>query len=62
MLDTKLHWSEGNKRADSAAESALNLAPDKFKIPYFDLKPKIDRFIRTKWQKYGNNSNHNKLY
>ena len=30
----------GNHRADSAAKSALDLTPDKYNIPYTDLKPK----------------------
>ena len=48
----------GNERADLAAKSAL----DKFKIPYTNLKPEINRFIHTKWQKNWNNNIHNKLF
>ena len=52
MLDPKPYRSEGGERADSAAKSALDLIPDYFKIPYTDLKPKIDRFLHTKWQQH----------
>ena len=40
----------GNERADSAAKSALDLTPDKSRIPYTDLKPTINKFLHTKWQ------------
>ena len=40
----------GNERADSAAKSALDLTPDKFRIPYTELKPTINKFLHTKWQ------------
>ena len=52
----------GDERADSAAKSALDLIPDKFKIPYTYLKPKINRFLHTKWQQHWNNNIHNKLF
>ena len=39
----------GNERDDSAVKSALDLTPDKFKIPYTDLKPKINRLLYAKW-------------
>ena len=35
----------GNEEADSAAKSTLDLTPDKFKIPYTDLKPKLIGFF-----------------
>ena len=35
----------GNHRADVAAELALVLTPDKYNIPYTDLKPKINNFL-----------------
>ena len=41
----------GNHRADAAAKSALDLTPDKYNIPYTDLKPKINNFLH----KNGNN-------
>ena len=44
----------GNERADLAAKSTLDLAPEKFNIPYTDLKPEINRFIHIKWQKCWN--------
>ena len=51
----------GNERADSAAKSALDLTPDKSRIPYTDLKPTINKFLHTKWQQWSNNI-HNKLF
>ena len=39
----------GNERADSAAKSALDLTPNKSRILYTDLKPKINKFLYTKW-------------
>ena len=51
-----------NERANSAAKSTLNPTPDKFKIPYTDLKSKIDKFLHAKWQQRRNNNIHNKLY
>ena len=51
-----------NERADLAAKSAQDLGPDKFKMPYTDLKPKINIFIHTKWQKCWNNNIHCKLF
>ena len=52
----------GNGIADSAAKSALDLKPDKSRIPYTDLKPKINKFLHTKWQQQWSNSIHNKLF
>ena len=51
-----------NKRADSAAKSALNLMPDKSRILYTDLKPTINKFLHTKWQQQWSNNIHNKLF
>ena len=39
----------GNIKADSTAKSALDLSPDKSRIPYTDLKPTINKFLHTKW-------------
>ena len=39
---------KGNVKADLAARSALGLTLNKFKIPYIDLKPKINKFFHTK--------------
>ena len=52
----------GNERADSAAKSAFDLMPDKFRIPYTDLKPTINKFLHTKWQQQWSNNIHNKLF
>ena len=52
----------GNEREDSAAKSTLDLTPDKFRIPYTDLKPTINKFLHTKWQQQWSNNIHNKLF
>ena len=52
----------GNGRADSVAKSALVLTPDKFRIPYTDLKPTINKFLHTKWQQQWSNNIHNKPF
>ena len=52
----------GNERADSAAKSALDLTPNKSRIPYTDLKPTINKFLHTKWQQQWSNNIHNKLF
>ena len=59
MLDPKPQW---NERANSAAKSALDLTPDKSRIPYTDLKSTINKFLHTKWQQQWSNSIHNKLF
>ena len=51
-----------NERADSAAKSALDLTPDKSRIPYTDMKPTINKFLHTKWQQQWSNNIHNKLF
>ena len=52
----------GNHRADAAAKSALDLTPDKYNIPYTDLKPKINNFLHKKWQQRWNRNTSNKLF
>ena len=52
----------GNKRADSAAKSALDLSADNISILYTDLKPTISKFLFTKWKQRWNNNIHNKLF
>ena len=52
----------GNERADSTAKLALDLTPDKSRIPYTDLKPTIDKFLHTNWQQRWINNIHNKLF
>ena len=49
---------KGNLRTDSAAKSTLDFV--KFKILYFNLKPKINK-IFLKCQQHGNNNIHNKF-
>ena len=39
----------------------LGFNPSKFKIPYSDLKPKINKFLHAKWQQCWNNNIHKKL-
>ena len=52
----------GDERADSAAKSAVDLTPNKSRIPYTDLKPTIDKFLHTKWQQqWSNNINSSKF-
>ena len=51
-----------NHRADAAAKSALDLTPDKYNIPYTDLKPKIINFLHKKWQQRRNRNTNNKLF
>ena len=52
----------GNERAGSAAKSALDLTPDKFRIPYTDLKSKINEFLHAKWLQCWNYNTHDKLF
>ena len=52
----------GNKRADSAAKSALDLSPKIISISYTDLKATISKFLHTKWQQRWDMNIHNKLY
>ena len=52
----------GNHRADAAAKLALDLTPDKYNIPYTDLKPKINNFPHKKWQQRRNRNTNNKLF
>ena len=51
-----------NERADSAAKSALELRPDKYRILYTDLKPTINKSLHTKWQQQCSNNIYNKLF
>ena len=51
----------GNERADAVAKSALDLTPNNFRIPYTDLKPKINKLLNAKWQQRWNINIHNKL-
>ena len=52
----------GNHRADTAPKSALDLTPDKYNIPYTNLKPKMNNFLHKKWQQRRNRNTSNKLF
>ena len=39
----------GNKKADFAAKSVLDLACGKFSVPYTDLKQHISQYILSTW-------------
>ena len=52
----------GNHGADAAAKSALDLTPDKYNIPYTDLKPKINNFLHKNGRKRWNRNTSNKLF
>ena len=52
----------GNHRTDAAAKSALDLIPDKYNIPYTDLKPKINNFLHKKWQQRWNRNTNNEIF
>ena len=43
-------------------KSAEDLTPDKSRIAYTDLKPTINKFLHTKWQRQWSNNIHNKLF
>ena len=51
----------GNERADAAATSALNFPVSDIKIPYLDLKQRINSHLVNKWQMQWNNVVFNKL-
>ena len=62
MLDPKSYESTGNNKADSAAKYVPNKEIDpKFMVRYTDLKNKIKRFIKQRWQQCWNSSASNKL-
>ena len=52
----------GNHRADVAAKPALDLTPNKYNIPYTNLKPKINNFLHKKWQQCWNRNTNNKVF
>ena len=61
--ETLLHSLErGNHRADTTANSVLDLTPDKYDIPCKELKPKINNFLLKKWQQCWNRNTNNKLF
>ena len=60
MLDPQPNGIKRNKIGDLVAKSAFDMAF--IKIPYTDLKPKINKFFHTRWQQYCNNNIHNILF
>ena len=46
---------------DKQAKTSLSLEPTSFKIPFFNLKPSINKYILEEWQTSLNNSIGNKL-
>ena len=52
----------GNDRADKAAKELFILNPSTRKIPYMDLKPKINTYILRKWQELWSSCTNNKLH
>ena len=53
---------KGNENADLAAKSALLLPPSKFKHPYTDFKPIINKYLFNKWQSVWDTAVDNKLH
>ena len=57
---------EGNENADRAAEEARGQTPDcQYELPYTDLYPLVESFVRQKWQYRWENANSfrsNKLF
>ena len=52
----------GNEQVDKAARSDLSMVPEKnFKIPYTDLKIKINKYIQQNMQHHRSNKKYNKL-
>lgn len=54
---------QGGDKADNAAKSSLKMTIDEnLQIPYTDLKSKIYKYIRNKWQNLWKNQTGNKLF
>ena len=53
---------KGNEKADYLSKQALDHRMSEFKIPYTDLKPKINKYIHEKWQTSWDEEMDNKLY
>ena len=51
----------GNEMVDQHAKTSLSLEPTSFKIPFFNFKPSINKYILDDWQTSWNNSIGNKL-
>ena len=60
-LPSHVSMISGNERADAAAKSALSLSISDIKIPYTDLKQRINSHLVNKWQIEWNNVPFNKL-
>ena len=52
----------GNKKADFAAKSVLDLACGKFGVPYTDLKQHISQYILSTWEDYWGGAVLNKFH
>ena len=51
----------GNGKADSAAKASLEMNISDLKIPYSDIKPSINKYIKNKWQGEWSTFTNNKL-
>ena len=52
----------GNEQVDIVTRSAFSMVPEKtFKIPYTDLKIKINKYILQQRQHHWSSNNYNKL-
>ena len=41
---------QGNEMVDKQAKTSLSLEPTSFKIPFFNFKPSINKYILEEWQ------------
>ena len=53
---------KGNEKVDIMAKEALNLPLSSVKIPYSDIKPSVNSYIRNKWQTLWDELPDNKLF
>jgi hypothetical protein len=51
----------GNEKADSTAKAALSIGITDFKVPYIDIKSKIEAHFSKLWQEHWNSVLFNKL-
>ena len=52
---------QGNEMVDQQAKSSLSVESTSFRIPFFNFKPSINKYILEEWQTSWNNSIGNKL-